>query len=89
MSDCPDGKLNTQSFMKIYSKCFPQGNAAEFCDHVFRFSYVFCIRVQNNCPTYRTFDTDKNGSIDFKEFLLAIDVTSNGCPEEKLNWAFR
>merc|ERR1712227_1025534 len=50
-----------QSFMKIYSKCFPQGNAAEFCDHVFR-----------------TFDTDKNGSIDFKEFLLAIDVTSNG-----------
>ena len=45
--------------------------------------------VQINCPIYRTFDTDKNGSIDFKEFLLAIDVTSNGCPEEKLNWAFR
>ena len=36
MSDCPEGKLNTESFMKIYSKCFPQGNAAEFCDHVFR-----------------------------------------------------
>ena len=36
MSDCPEGKLNTQSFMKIYSKCFPTGNAAEFCDHVFR-----------------------------------------------------
>merc|ERR1711983_766565 len=71
MSDCPDGKLNTQSFMKIYSKCFPTGNAAEFCDHVFR-----------------TFDSDKNGFIDFKEFLLAINVTSNGNPEEKLNWAF-
>ena len=24
-----------------------------------------------------------------KEFLLAIDVTSSGSPEEKLNWAFR
>jgi len=71
MSDCPDGKLTPTSFMKIYSKCFPQGNAGEFCDHVFR-----------------TFDSDKNGFIDFKEFLLAIDVTSSGSPEEKLNWAF-
>merc|ERR1711892_422727 len=69
--DCPDGKLNQEAFMKIYSKCFPTGNATEFCDHVFR-----------------TFDTDKNGFIDFKEFLLAIDVTSSGSPEEKLNWAF-
>ena len=33
--------------------------------------------------------SDNNGSIDFKEFLLAIDVTSAGCPEQKLNWAFR
>merc|ERR1712112_297902 len=69
--DCPDGKLDPTAFMKIYSKCFPSGNAGEFCDHVFR-----------------TFDADKNGFIDFKEFLLAIDVTSSGSPEEKLNWAF-
>ena len=71
-TDCPDGRLDPTSFMKIYSKCFPQGNAEEFCDHVFR-----------------TFDSDKNGFIDFKEFLLAIDVTSTGTPEQKLNWAFR
>merc|ERR1712156_1045891 len=69
--DCPDGKLDPNAFMKIYSKVLPMGNASEFCDHVFR-----------------TFDTDKNGYIDFKEFLLAIDVTSSGSPEEKLNWAF-
>ena len=72
ISDCPQGRLNANAFMKIYSKCFPSGNAKEFCDHVFR-----------------TFDSDKNGYIDFKEFLLAIDVTSSGTPEEKLNWAFR
>ena len=71
-SDCPDGRLTPKAFMQIYSKCFPTGNANDFCDHVFR-----------------TFDTDKNGYIDFKEFLLAIDVTSSGKPEEKLNWAFR
>ena len=41
-----------------------------------------------NIP-FRTFDTDKNGFIDFKEFLLAVDVTSGTSPEKKLSWAFR
>merc|ERR1711990_265180 len=71
-SDCPNGQLTPKAFMQIYSKCFPTGNAKEFCDHVFR-----------------TFDRDKNNFIDFKEFLLAIDVTSGGSPKEKLQWAFR
>ena len=38
---------------------------------------------------FRTFDSDKNGFIDFKEFLLAVDVTSGTSPEKKLSWAFR
>lgn len=38
---------------------------------------------------FRTFDTDGNGYIDFKEFLLAIAVTSSGTVQERLNWAFR
>jgi len=71
LSDCPAGKLSPKEFCQIYSKCFPTGNAREFCDHVFR-----------------TFDTDKNGFVDFKEFLLSIDVNSSGSAEEKLNWAF-
>ena len=36
MKDCPEGKLSPPMFIKIYSKCFPCGNAEEFCTHVFR-----------------------------------------------------
>jgi len=37
---------------------------------------------------FRTFDTDNGGTIDFKEFLLAINITSSGKVGDKLNWAF-
>lgn len=38
---------------------------------------------------FRTFDQDNSNKIDFKEFLLAINITSAGKPEEKLQWAFQ
>ena len=38
---------------------------------------------------FRIFDKDGNGSIDFKEFMLATDMTASGTPEEKLRWAFK
>jgi len=43
----------------------------------------FCTHV------FRTFDKDQSGRIDFKEFLLAINISSGGKPEEKLEWAYQ
>ena len=47
------------------------------------------------CPTsdakefcnhvFRTFDRDNNGYVSFKEFLLAVNISSSGKPEEKLD----
>uniref|UniRef100_A0A1I8HR93 EF-hand domain-containing protein n=1 Tax=Macrostomum lignano TaxID=282301 RepID=A0A1I8HR93_9PLAT len=70
--DCPSGQLSKKKFIEVYSGFFPDGNAEEFCTHVFR-----------------TFDKDNSGKIDFKEFLLAINITSGGKPQEKLEWAFQ
>merc|ERR1711994_297730 len=38
---------------------------------------------------FRIFDKDGDGSVDFKEFMIATDMSSSGDPAEKLRWAFR
>jgi Ca2+-binding EF-hand superfamily protein len=35
-SGCPNGKMKPKTFIRIYSKCFPDGNAQKFSDRAFR-----------------------------------------------------
>ncbi|OAD58826.1 Neuronal calcium sensor 2 [Eufriesea mexicana] len=44
-------------------------------------------RVRNRAPRVNAYQAGLASNIN--EFLLAIDVTSSGTPEEKLKWAFR
>ena len=37
---------------------------------------------------FRTFDRDKTGKVDFREFVTLLSMAMKGTPEQKLSWAF-
>jgi len=60
-----------------------------------QFSHIFRVFFPNTnaddfCRhVFRTFDTDQNGIVDFREYVLALHVIMNGSDDERLDWAFR
>ena len=69
----PEPELdNCFKFSELFSKIFPSGNAASFCDHIFRI-----------------FDSDGNNFLDFKEYLMALDIAQCTDERQKLEWSFR
>ncbi|CAJ1049873.1 guanylyl cyclase-activating protein 2-like [Xyrichtys novacula] len=72
-SECPSGNLHLHEFKKIFGV---NSNSTEE-EHAY---------MDN---VFRTFDTNKDGHIDFLEYVAAVHLVLRGKLEDKLKWSFK
>ena len=72
MRDCPNGELGLSQFVDLCCDVFPWNE-----------------KFQNfSQHIFRTFDTNRDDFLDFKEFFLGLHITSSGTKQEKFAWLF-
>ena len=91
-SECPNGKLSRSH---LYGKMQYQFKTEIIQINYFQFTELFSkIFPTGNAESFcdhifRIFDSDGNNFLDFKEYLMALDIAQCTDERQKLEWSFR
>ena len=69
----PDGKISRKDFRSMITTCYPE--------------MTNCRKLEKHI--FRMYDSDGDGTIDFREFMVLLYIMSSGSPEENLGQIFR